>query len=134
MKIEAGKTYLTREGNKVRIVCDDRKGTHSVIGLMRKSSNGNDGVVSFTATGRYHSNNEESKLDLVEEYSFWNNVEVDTPIYVRNSDNNDWLPRYFAKYEDGMVHVWAYGATLFSAGTIGYMPSYKQAKLAKDKK
>ena len=29
----------------------------------------------------------------------WSKVEVDTPILVRNTDNEEWNKRYFARYE-----------------------------------
>ncbi len=36
----------------------------------------------------------------------WSKVPVDTPILVRDSKNDKWIKRYFAKYEGG--EVWAY--------------------------
>ena len=42
-------------------------------------------------------------LDIVEELGIddWSKVEVDTPIFVRMSDEEVWKCRYFAMYEDG---------------------------------
>ena len=31
----------------------------------------------------------------------WSKVEVDTPILVKNYEDEPWIKRYFAKYEDG---------------------------------
>ena len=36
----------------------------------------------------------------------WSKIKVDTPILVRDSKDNKWLKRYFAKYEDGLVYAW----------------------------
>ena len=36
----------------------------------------------------------------------WNNVEIDTPIFVRQTEDGEWLRRYFAKYEGGIVYTW----------------------------
>jgi len=36
----------------------------------------------------------------------WSKVEVDTPIFVRNSIEEVWKCRYFAMYENGEVYAW----------------------------
>lgn len=49
----------------------------------------------------------------------WSKVKVDTPIYVRdcetdsNGDEKTWVPRHFAKFENGTVYVWDDGGTSF---------------------
>lgn len=45
----------------------------------------------------------------------WSKVPVDTPILVRNSENEPWRHRYFAKYENNRVYAWCGGATSWSA-------------------
>lgn len=58
-------------------------------------------------------------LWLLEEYeeseTDWSKVEVDTPILVRDVENENWYRRYFAKYENGKVHAWINGVTSWSA-------------------
>lgn len=44
----------------------------------------------------------------------WSKVKVDTPIYVRDNENSPWLPRHFARYENGKVYVWYGGSTSFT--------------------
>ena len=68
---------------------------------------------------------EEPKVD-------WSQVPVDTPVWVRDREDQDWKPRYFAKYEDGLVHAWDGGTTRWSSdgGTTGWT----QAKLAEEDK
>ena len=61
----------------------------------------------------------------------WNKVEVDTPILVRNSEDEELLKRYFAKYENGTVYAWSCGCTSWSE-TV--MNNWKYAKLAEDEK
>lgn len=63
----------------------------------------------------------------------WSEVSVDTPILVRDNKGNEWLRRYFAKYEDGLVCAWTDGANSWSvcnkdSNTIGW----KYAKLAEE--
>lgn len=60
----------------------------------------------------------------------WSKVAVDTPILVRNSEEEAWEKRYFAKYENGMLYAWADGATSWSVPCSGDMTRWKMAKLA----
>lgn len=65
---------------------------------------------------------EEPKVD-------WSEVEVDTPILVRDSEaTTPWIRRYFAKYEDGKVYAWSDGLT--SWDTEGHSVTWNYAKLA----
>lgn len=61
----------------------------------------------------------------------WSKVAVDTPIYVRRSEDEQWKKRHFAKYECGRVHTWCDGATSWSSDA--YITSiWKFAKLAEE--
>lgn len=44
----------------------------------------------------------------------WSKVAVDTPILVRNSEEEVWEKRHFAKYENGIVYAWSNGTTSWS--------------------
>ena len=57
----------------------------------------------------------------------WSKVEVDTPILVREYEHENWVRRYFAKYEGGKVYVWNNGRTSW---TEKFMTPWKFAKLA----
>lgn len=61
----------------------------------------------------------------------WNKVEVDTPVLVKDKENEEWKKRHFAKYEFGCVYVWNNGSTSWSACR---MYDYKYAKLPEDEK
>ena len=54
-------------------------------------------------------------LWLLEDYKEpevdWSEVEVDTPILVRDSEDGDWYRRYFAKYKNRKVFAWRDGRT-----------------------
>lgn len=60
----------------------------------------------------------------------WNQVEVDTPILVRDSENTEWLKKYFAKYENGHVYVWNLGRTSWTAPNDKSVSAWQYAKLA----
>ncbi len=68
------------------------------------------------------------KQEYVEQVD-WSKVKVDTPIYVRCSDDEKWVPRYFAKFEDGRVYAWSDGTTSFTTPIAGAV-DWEYAKLA----
>ena len=57
----------------------------------------------------------------------WNQVEIDTPILVRDCEDDRWIKRYFAKYENEIIYAWNSGATSWSTSHI---TGWKYAKLA----
>ena len=59
----------------------------------------------------------------------WSKVAVDTPILVRDFEEDVWRNRYFAKYENGKVYTWLGGATSWSVDS-GDVTDWKFAKLA----
>jgi hypothetical protein len=64
-----------------------------------------------------------------EEVIDWAEVPVNTMIWVRESEEYDWLPRHFAKYEDGKVLAWNDGKTSFTATCEGETTSWDYVKL-----
>ena len=68
---------------------------------------------------------EEPKVD-------WNEVKIDTPILVRDSENTEWLKKYFAKYENGHVYVWNLGRTSWTASNDKSVSAWQYAKLAEN--
>ena len=60
----------------------------------------------------------------------WSKVEVDTPIFVRMSNEEVWKCRYFAMYEDGEVYAWQLGRTSWSNVIKNSPIAWKYAKLA----
>ena len=65
---------------------------------------------------------EESEVD-------WNEVKIDTPIMVRDSENGDWFKRYFAEYKNGKIYTWDNGHTSWETSR---MIEWKYAKLVED--
>lgn len=63
----------------------------------------------------------------------WSKIPVDTPILVKDIENDEWRHRHFAKLEDGVVYSWRAGRTSWSklCGDEDYSP-WKYAKLAED--
>lgn len=71
---------------------------------------------------------------LMEEYEEpgidWSKVKVDTPILVRDSENQKWARMHFAKYEEGVVYAWGNGCTSWSKYCNDDMAKWEYAKLA----
>ena len=62
----------------------------------------------------------------------WSKVPVDTKIYVRDFGGELWMPRHFARFEDGKILTWSYGATSFSADDLNDVSKWNQGKLAEE--
>ena len=58
----------------------------------------------------------------------WSKVQVDTKILV-SDDGEHWARRYFAKYENGSVHVFPDGRSSFTTEEDGIIYPWKYAKL-----
>ena len=59
----------------------------------------------------------------------WYKVAVDTPILVKDFEDEPWYKKYFAKYENGKVCAWNNGNTSWT-GTC--TTSWEFAKLAEE--
>ena len=57
----------------------------------------------------------------------WNNVEVDTPILVRDYEGQEWARKYFAKYENETIYAWDSGRTSWTGDGV---TEWRYAKLA----
>ena len=60
----------------------------------------------------------------------WSKVKVDTPILVKNTEDGEWIKRYFAKLVEGKVYAWDGGATSWTANGEWDVNSWEYAKLA----
>lgn len=71
-------------------------------------------------------------LDIAKELGVvdWSKVAVDTPVFVRDSENDVWKCRYFAKYEHGKVYTWVDGRTSWSNKILDVPVCWKYAILA----
>lgn len=68
-------------------------------------------------------------VEPIEPQVNWSKVPVDTPILVRSVEEQAWIHRYFAKYENGSVYAWTDGRTSWSDGKKN-MTMWDRAKLA----
>ena len=114
MKIEVGKTYLSRDGRKCRILAVDLKNEQPVVGAFETGSDLED-VEIFCENGRYLTDRT-SNADLVSVWSPWCNVKVDAKVRVRDDETLSWVNRHFAKFntETGKIETWEWGTTSFT--------------------
>lgn len=73
-----------------------------------------------------------AEKEYEEPHVAWSKVAVDTPILVRDSEEEVWKKRHFAKYENGIVYTWFRGETSWSGS--GNRTGWKMAKLAEKKR
>lgn len=59
----------------------------------------------------------------------WSKIPVDTKILVRDKIGQEWVKRYFAKYENGKVYSFSYGADSFSINNKNNIVDWEYAKL-----
>lgn len=60
----------------------------------------------------------------------WSKVKVDTPILVKQYEQDEWEKRHFAYFKDERVYAWLCGATSWSADYEGDTTDWNFAKLA----
>lgn len=62
----------------------------------------------------------------------WSTVKVDTPVLVKDYENNSWTKRHFAFYKDGKVYTWDSGVTSWSKEQNDSTSWWTYAKLSED--
>lgn len=117
--------YKTTDGRPARIICRDRKDPHfPVVVLIYDQESGLE-VLTYLTDGLYASlyAKERGLEPFIREVSPWEEVKVDTPVYVKDSLDRV-LRRHFAKYESGKVWVYRLGQTSFTydGDLVDYYP------------
>lgn len=75
---------------------------------------------------------ENQRIDIAEYLGIvdWSKVAVDTPILVKQNEQDEWEKRHFAYFKDERVYAWLCGATSWSADYEGDTTDWNLAKLA----
>ena len=123
-KIEMGKTYKTRNGSSVRVLCIDAPGDFPVVVLIAGTY-----LDRYTAGGVIKLEGKLgvdncNHLNLIER-DHWKDVAVDTKIWVRNCEGENWIPAHFCEGVDGEVLSYANG----TSHTTTRVLCWKYAKL-----
>lgn len=107
---------ILKKENVGKLYSDSKNYTYKVVKWMQC----NEGVYDLERTsdgvliGDIYYTSKILSMDFTIEPIDWENISVDTKILV-SIDGEEWIKRYFAKYENGKVYVWDYGATSFSS-------------------
>jgi hypothetical protein len=116
-KIEMGKTYKTRNGAAVRVLCVNIKSDNYPVVAAVLGKDGFEVIKGFTSDGLHYRGDSDSFHNLVE-HNPWNDVAVDTKIFVRMKEHEQWVPRYFASYTEPHIIAWDDGKTSFTANGL----------------
>lgn len=117
-------THRTRSGRKARIIGTINSSTYPVVAAILQDDSEHEYCEQLTKDLMVLDCAMESNDDLFA-YNPWNDIKVDTPILVSNTQIN-YVNRHFAKYKDGYFYVWEDGRTSW---TTPHMVVFKYAKL-----
>ena len=118
-------THKTRDGRLARIIATDVKhDTYPIMALVLDSAYD----IEFAVSYKDDLTNIDNLMDLVP-YSDWEDVPVDTKVFVKDFEDNEWIPRYFSHFENGYVFTFVNGATSFTCNREE-TTSWRFAKLA----
>ena len=60
----------------------------------------------------------------------WNKIDVDTPVLVRDNEDEPWTRGYFAFYSGGKVYTFMNGSTSWSVEDPNFTHPWNFAKIA----
>ena len=107
---------ILKKENVGKLYSDSKNYTYKVVKRMQC----NEGVYDLERTsdgvliGDIYFTSKILSMDFTTELIDWENISVDTKVLV-SINGEEWNKRYFAKYINGGVYVWDYGATSFSS-------------------
>lgn len=101
--------YVPEDGNSV--LCTDGKYIYltEYDADLDASFGDIDGIIAWQPLPGSYISKKETETD-------WSKVPVDTPVLVRDSDEEPWKRRHFAFYKDGKVFTWLNRSTSFVNG------------------
>lgn len=73
-----------------------------------------------------------AEQEYVEPTVDWSKVPVDTKILVRDSEDEPWSKRHFARYEENRFYAWKGGTTSHYSDGYNDVIGWKYAKLAEE--
>lgn len=133
--ISMDKKYKTVSGLDVRILCVDAKKHKNVLGLVKERS-GNEVVYMWYEDGSFLKQiKDEYDLIEVDPFEDFRNLPVDTPVWVRDFNDEEWNPRHWKKLntKDPVIPFVTFvaGSTYHSQGDDAESVSWCQCRLTK---
>lgn len=122
-----GIVLIDKKGNYINLKSfnDDLSGKNAKIKITKVYD-----LSEYASISLEFSTENRDLLWNIDDETDWSEVEVDTKVLVRDKSDDEWVKRYFAKYEDGEVYVFKDGRT--SWNDVGITQHWKETKLWKD--
>ena len=122
-----GIVLIDKKGNYINLKSfnDDLSGKNAKIKITKVYD-----LSEYASISLEFSTEDRDLLWNIDDETDWSEVEVDTKVLVRDKSDDEWVKRYFAKYEDGEVYVFKDGRT--SWNDVGITQHWKETKLWKD--
>jgi len=121
-------THRTPQGHKARILCTDYVHTSTkidapfcvVVAILDYEAPGDESILMLTADLKLHIG---SGSPYLTEYNPWQDVAIDTPVWVRDADYQEWMPAHFAGIQrEGELCAWVGGRTSHTGGPHIMLP------------
>lgn len=110
--VEMNKTYKTRNGMPVRILCNDlRNSTYTVIAAVYDQETGCESTISLSSTGAYIED-EEHDFDIIE-VTPYDDFKVDDLCVVWEVENSKEF-RYFSHEKENLAWCFGSGGTSYT--------------------
>ena len=110
-------THKTSDGSLARVLCDDLVGGCNCAVAILVGGAEIVRIFHKDSDGSIRNTNETLK-----EISPWDDVAVDTPVWVRETEFSLWKPRHFAKFDSNKVYCWANSTTSHTSNELAYWP------------
>jgi hypothetical protein len=120
IKLEVGKVYLTRGGDKVTVhaVGLNLGSGYTVLATREYTRGAPESIETYAANGNWLTeiHGLMKPNDIISEYNPWLAVPVDTKIRVRDHTEESWQPRHFARWDAvaNSVRAWDRGCTSYT--------------------
>lgn len=122
--------YVTRDGRKVFVVAVNLRWECPVLGYIVEGEW--DNACTWCADGRVYTHDTDNPRDIVGRWSPWANLALDTPVWVKDKHDAEWVARHFAGVlRTGKPTTWINGLTSHSASTGVSTTSWDEMSLTK---
>lgn len=101
--------YVTRNGRKAVVTALGLRSTYPVSGYI--CSPDWDSVSTWLPDGSYRCGGTDQPSDIVGRWSPWAHLAIDTPVWVKDKLDAEWVPRHFAGVRYGTPTCWNDGYT-----------------------
>lgn len=110
--------YVTRDGRKAVVVATNLRGLYPNMGYYG-SEDELDRAETWGADGKVYVGAADDPLDIVGRWNPYAGIAIDTPVWVKDKRDAEWVPRHFAEVKHGKPACWGDGLTSHTGHRIG---------------